>query len=104
MTSVVVDPGVCGMNAAIEVTKVNIRRFRVEVTTDCEIITKMGELMGELEREDILKPQIQSRVYQCASECHVHTSCPLPMAILKATEVEAGLALPRPVTVHFLPS
>ncbi|MFP4642638.1 MAG: DUF6951 family protein [Dehalococcoidia bacterium] len=103
MTRVVVDPGVCSMNAAIEVTKINRRRFGIKVTTDCEMITRMGESLTEIRPDDILNHQVNSRVYQCASECQVHTSCPIPMAILKAAEVEAGLALPRPVTVQFQP-
>ena len=104
MTLVVVNPGVCGINATIEVTKISKRRLRVEVSTDCEMITKMGELLVEVDLKDILKPQIHSKIYQSASECNVHTSCPVPMAILKAIEVEAGLALPRPILVDFQPS
>ena len=97
--TLVVDPGVCGMHATIEVTKIDIKRFWIEVNTNCEMITKMVELMGGVDLNDVLKPQINSKVYQCASECGVHTACPIPMAILKAIEVEAGLALPRPVSV-----
>ena len=104
MTRVVVNSGVCGMIVTIEVTKTSRRRFRIEVTTDCEMLTKMGESLVEVDQKDVLKPQIHSKIYQCASECRIHTSCPIPMAILKAIEVEAGLALPRPVTVHFQPS
>ena len=104
MTRVVVNSGVCGMTVTIEVTKTSRRRFKIEVTTDCEMLTKMGESLMEVDQKDVLKPQIHYNIYQCASECHIHTSCPAPMAILKAIEVEAGLALPRPVTVHFQPS
>ena len=101
MTRVVVNPGVCGMTVTVEVTKTSKRRFRIEIITDCEMLKKMGESLVEVEQKDVLNPQIHSKIYQCASECHIHTSCPVPMAILKAIEVEAGLALPRPVTIHF---
>lgn len=101
MTMVEVNPGICGMNTTIGVTKLNKRQFGVDITTDCEIITKMGELLGEIDLRDSLKPHIHSSIYQCATQCRVHISCPIPMAIIKAVEVEAGIALPRPVTVHF---
>lgn len=101
MTVVEVNPGVCGMNTTVGVTRVNRRQFTVDVTTDCEMITRMGDLLGELDLRDTLKPHIHSRIYQCAAQCNIHIACPIPMAILKAIEVEAGLALPRPVTVHF---
>jgi hypothetical protein len=47
-----------------------------------------------------LKPQVYSEVYQCASKHRLCASCAVPMAILKAIEVETGLALPRPVVVN----
>ncbi|MBI4316389.1 MAG: hypothetical protein HY679_10665, partial [Chloroflexi bacterium] len=30
-----------------------------------------------------------------------HTACPIPAAILKAIEVEVGIALPKDVTITF---
>jgi hypothetical protein len=64
--------------------------FRIGVITDCAMAAKMGESLAEV-----------AKVYQCASECNLHAACPVPMAILKAIEVEAGLALPRPVLIRF---
>ena len=31
----------------------------------------------------------------------LHVSCPIPLGIIKAIEVEAGLALPTDVGIHF---
>jgi len=89
------------MTATVEVVRVSKRRVRVGITSDCEMVTEMGKSLAELDQEDALKSLLQSGVYQCASECSLHVSCPVPMAVLKAIEVEAGLALPRPVLVHF---
>jgi len=101
MTKVVVDPGVCRMNANIAVTKASARLFKVEVTSDCEMVTKMGDLLGEIDLKDTIKPHINSNIYQCASQCSLHIACPIPMAVIKAIEVEAGLALPRSIAVQF---
>jgi hypothetical protein len=92
------------MNTTIGITGISARQFKVEISTDCEMVTRMGELLMELDMKDIMQSHINSKIYQCASQCHVHASCPIPMAILKASEAEAGLALPRSVTVHFQPS
>jgi len=101
MTRVVVNPGICGKSVTAEVVKVGKRRVGIKITTDCEIVTKMGESLAELDQRDILKPHVHSEVYKCASRCHLHAACPVPMAIIKAVEVEGGLALPRPVSIHF---
>jgi hypothetical protein len=104
MTRVEVNPGVCRMNSTIEVATVRKRLFSVRVDTDCEMIVQLGELLSEIDLASILKPQIlESKVYQLASECGVHASCPIPMAIQKAIEVESGLALARSVSVDFQP-
>jgi hypothetical protein len=101
MTRVVVNPGICDKHATVEVVKVGKRRVRVEITSDCEMVTKMGKSLAELDHGDALKPHVSSSIYKCASRCRLHTSCPVPMAILKAIEVEAGLTLPRPVLIRF---
>jgi hypothetical protein len=88
------------MAATVEVVKAGKRRVRIEITSECEKVTKMVGSSLELSQFDALKPPVYSEVYKCASEHHLCTSCPIPMAILKAIEVESGLALPRPVTVH----
>jgi hypothetical protein len=38
-----------------------------------------------------------------AAESGLHVSCPIPVSILKAIEVEAELALPTDVIIHFEP-
>lgn len=101
MAIVVVDPGICGMTVTIEVTKVGKQKGKIEITSECEKITKMSESLPDLSLLDALKPHVDSAVYKYASKHHLCTSCPVPMAILKTIEVEVGLALPRPVLVHF---
>jgi hypothetical protein len=101
MTRVVVNSGICGEVVTVEVVKVDRQRVRIEVTSECEMVAKMGESLAELDCRDVLKPPVDSEVYKVASEHGLHAACPVPMAVLKAIEVESGLALPRPVLVHF---
>lgn len=101
MTQAVIDPSTCGMAVTVEVAKVSKRRVKVEITSECKKVTKMSESLPVLSLFDAFKPQVDSQVYRCASQCCLCTSCPVPMAILKAIEVETGLALPRSVFVYF---
>lgn len=101
MTIAIVNPGICGMTATVEVTKVSKRRVEVEITSECEKVAEMSQSLPALSLFDALKPQVDSRVYRYASQCCLCTSCPVPMAVLKAIEVEGGLALPQSVLVNF---
>jgi len=101
MTRALVNPGICGMVATVVVTMAEKRRVRIEITSDCEKVRGMTEAYPELNQFDALKPPVSSEVYRLASEHKLCSSCPLPMAILKAVEIETGLALPRPVTIRF---
>jgi hypothetical protein len=101
MTRVVVNPGVCGKIATVNITKVGKRRIKVDITSDCEMVINMGELLSEVDQWEALKSHESSSIYKYASKCNLHISCPVPMAILKAIEVEAGLTLPRTIVVQF---
>ncbi|TFH34446.1 MAG: hypothetical protein E4G99_09495 [Anaerolineales bacterium] len=46
----------------------------------------------------------ESIVYQSAARHIRHTGCPIPSAILKAIEVEVGIALPHDVVINFINS
>lgn len=89
------------MTSTIKVIRVDKRRCKLEVTSDCAIATSLGLSLGEFDVSDAFKPMIDSWIYNCASECHLHTSCPIPMAILKTIEIELKFALPQAISVYF---
>lgn len=101
MTKVSVDPGICGFIATIEALKVAKRRIKILITSDCEVVSKLGESLTEIDRWEIFKKHLDNEIYKGASRCQLHGTCPVPVGILKAIEVEAGLALPRDVTIRF---
>lgn len=101
MTKIVVDPGICGFTAVVEVTRLSARRVRVVIDTDCEMVSGMnGELAG-LDLRLASAPPGDSLVYKIAARHIGHAACPIPMAILKAIEVEVGAALPEDIIIHF---
>jgi hypothetical protein len=101
MTRVEVNPGVCGFICTIEVEKVDKRRVTIAIASDCDMIYELGELLREADIWEIMKPHVHSAVHQTASQCQLHAACPVPSAVIKAVEVEAELALPRDVAIHF---
>ncbi len=102
MTRVKVNPGICGLVSEIFIKKIDKNHFSVEIKSDCEMVEKLGEKLKELDMMDVFKRIIDNPVYREASVCLRHTSCPVPSALLKALEVEAGLALSCDVKIEFL--
>ncbi len=106
-TRVEVFAGICGHSALIEVKKVDETHVQVLVHSECEQITDMNPDLASLQWKGkghgVFRRMIDSAVYQSAARHIRHTACPVPAAILKAIEVETGLALPKDVTIRFVP-
>ena len=70
------------------------------VESECKAIKRLGT---ELNRVDPLREFTYRgegpRTFQLAAEYCSHAACPVPVGIIKAIEVEAGLALPADVTI-----
>ena len=96
-----VNPGPCGFKTAIEVAKTAKRKVKVTITSDCETITNLGQSLTVVGHWDSLQPRESSEVHAQAAKHGLHTACPVPIAILKAIEVEAGLAVPRDISIRF---
>lgn len=102
MTRVTVDAGVCGFRSVIEVEKVGRDTVRVTIESECQHVMAMNPDLAELNwRRGVLGRMTESKVYQSASQHLKHTACSVPSAILKAIEVEVGIALPKDVVIHF---
>ena len=103
MTRVTVNPGVCGMVCSIEVSKIDRQQVGLTIETKCDMIRELGEQAAVLQSRDVLKPPVQSTLYEYALKSRLHSACPVPAAIVKAVEAEIGMALPRPVSIEFDP-
>jgi hypothetical protein len=104
-TTVEVFAGVCGHSAVIEVSQVDEAHVQVVITSACEQITDMNPDLAHLQWRGkghaVFKRMTESAVYQSAAKHLRHVACPIPTAILKAIEVEVGVALPKDVTIKF---
>jgi hypothetical protein len=105
MTQVEVQAGICGHTALITVTRVDEQHIQVLIESECEQITAMNPDLARLQWKgkghEVFKRMTESAVYQSANRHLRHTACAIPAAILKAIEVETGVALPKDVIITF---
>jgi hypothetical protein len=104
MSKVIVSAGICGFSAVIKAKKDDNGRIELKITSPCEMIAKLGDELKSVDwTQAVTRDMTQSQVYQVSRKHVFHTACPVPSAILKAIEVEAGLALPKDVHMKISP-
>lgn len=101
MTKVVVDAGACGFTSVIRAEKGAERKIDVSVESGCAMVQKMAAEIASLSRRDALTAIPSNPVYLAAGRHLKHAACPVPAAVLKALEVEAGLNVKKDATIVF---
>jgi hypothetical protein len=101
MTRVVVKSGACGFTAAIRAEKGPERTIDIAVESGCAMVQKMAAEITRLGRRDALTGILHNPVYLAAGRHLKHAACPVPAAVLKALEVEAGLNVAKDATITF---
>jgi hypothetical protein len=113
MTRVICEPGVCGNTARVEVAiadapsaEMGGRPMTVKILSKCKKVAEMADRLahldeGELSEWEPIKPRGEPKICTWAVQCRLCAACPIPTAILKAMEVEAGLAAAKPVHLYF---
>ncbi|MCQ5376279.1 MAG: hypothetical protein NO474_06750, partial [Methanomassiliicoccales archaeon] len=92
-----VDPGVCRLNTEIR-ARARDEKIIITIKSDCPAVEDLGKCIKEIDPVAALAmPYSKNPIYQKAGNILKHSSCPIPMAILKCIEVAAGLALRRDV-------
>jgi len=102
--TVKVDPGVCRLPSTIQArTDGMIVEFEI-LHSDCPHVRNLKKMLKQMEIWDIMKmPYAENTIYQICGEALKHSSCPVPMAMIKCAEAAAELALKKTVTVEFVP-
>ena len=101
MTKVIVEAGICGFTIEVDAVRLSANKVRVNVDSECDMVNEMNSQLGELDWQDALEPLPNSSVYKAAFEYIKHPACPVLVAIVKAIEVEVGIALPRDMVIRF---
>ena len=97
-----VNAGVCGLISVIEASSPDGMQVRVSIESDCSRVRAIAAEWATRERgatldafQELLRvPLVETTPARLASEHGLHPTCPVPIAVLKAAEAAAGLALP----------
>ena len=95
MTRVEVDPGTCGLKTIIRARGDEEGRVHLEVESDCQVARKLAALLKPIDPYTEGGTVFGTSVYQAADTCLKHTECIVPAAMIRAVNVEVGLALPH---------
>lgn len=99
MARSIIDAGVCGMKTEVT-TKDKDGQMVVEIDSDCPHYDGLSETIGEIDGMMASFDKVGTGpIYDACRKTCPHGSCAVPMGILKAVEVGAGMALPADVTI-----
>lgn len=92
--------GICGFTTVVEARKTGEGHVALSIESDCKAIQRLGAALTEVDpfREFTFRGE-GPLTLQLASKYCSHAACPVASGIIKAVEVEAGLALPADVTI-----
>jgi hypothetical protein len=100
MAKAVIFSGICGFSAIVK-AKMAGSSVAVFVESECDAIQRLGEELSAVDpwQEITFRGEGPLSLKMGAKHCY-HPACPVPVGIIKAIEVEAGLALPKDATIE----
>lgn len=102
MTKVRVHAGACGYTCVIKVQALDRKKVHINIITACRAVQSLNEELGVIDwTRGVFDRFCDSIIYKTAHETLKHTDCPVPMAIIKAIQVELKGAVPKDVTMSF---
>lgn len=94
-----ISSGICGFTTTVE-TQMEDSHCGLSIKSECEAVQRLAEELTQVDpfREITFKGEGPLTLELATKHCN-HAACPVPVGIIKAVEVEAGLALPADVTI-----
>lgn len=102
MTKVLIKSGICGFTATVTAEKVDKKKVRITIDSDCEMVQKLSAELPVLDMMSAFTAHLNNPVYRSASKHIKHIACPVPSGIIKALEVELGLCIPKDAGIIFI--
>jgi hypothetical protein len=91
--------GVCGFSTTVE-TSMDGDACNISITSECQAIQRLGQALTQVNPfQEISFRRATPQTLQMGAKYCTHAACPVPVGIIKAIEVEAGLALPVDVSI-----
>jgi hypothetical protein len=91
--------GNCGFTTKVEAS-MDGEVCNLNIASGCSAIQRMAEELTQVEPyQEISFRRSMPQIYEMGIKHCTHAACPVPSGIIKAVEIEAGLALPTDVTI-----
>jgi len=91
--------GNCGFSAQVETT-MDGSTCKIHITSECKAIQRMAQELTEVDPyKEISFKRAMPKTHEMGVKYCIHAACPVPVGIIKAIEIEAGLALPTDVSI-----
>jgi hypothetical protein len=102
MAKAEIQSGICGFCTTVTAASKG-ELCGLNITTDCGNIKKLAVDLTEVDPlQEITYTGEEPKILKKASEHLPHPGCPVPSGIIKAMEVESGLALPKDATIKVM--
>ncbi len=99
MTKSEISSGICGFVSRVEASMAG-QLCNLSIESDCQSIQRLAKELTQVDPlQEISFRDPKPLIHHMAIECCAHAACPVPVGIIKAVEVEAGLALPADVLI-----
>ena len=91
--------GNCGFGTVVE-TKMDGATVQIKIESECKAVQKLAAALTEVSPyQEISFRGEGPKTLRLGAEYCTHAACPVPVGIIKAIEIEAGLALPTEAVI-----
>lgn len=102
MTKVRITAGACGYTAVVKIHSLDKKKVHVSIITACRMLQQLNAELGVIDwTKGVFDRFCDSIIYKTAHKTLKHTDCPVPMAIIKAIQVEIKGAVSKDVVMKF---
>ena len=99
MATAEINAGICGFSTTVKTEK-DGRQVKLSIESDCKAIQNLAAELTDVDPyQEITFRGSGPRSLELGAKHCFHTACPVPVGIIKAVEIEAGLALPKDATI-----
>ena len=99
---VIVDPGNCGFRCSILAVRRAKKNVGISMQSECPQVQRLANLVEVVDLNSLFLPVVRNHMFDSAVVAGCHTSCLVPLGLIKAAEVALGLAVSQDATVRFV--
>ncbi len=100
---VYVTPGVCGFDCKVKARRSGKRNASIQITgSDCSMIQELSGRLLDISLHDLFIPLTKNPIFMATEHSGCHLACPVPVAVVKASEVALELAVPKDAAICFI--